>query len=293
MSGFVAPAWSLWAHPAAALLGLGAAAALAGWMWRRRVQALGGTHPGLDWYLAALGCLLLALAAAVALPFFPGQHLPLRRLHLHLNLLGFVALTAVGTLQVLLPTVAGAPDPRAHARLRRDLWLAVPGALLVALGAAWFPVLAWAGLVLWLLVLARLAAAWLAQFRRALFARHRATAALGAALAGLALLLLAGAGHAAGWWLATRAVPAFLAAFLLPLVTGALSHLLPLWWWPAAHARQARTRERIARYSGLRAALFLIAGMVVLVEARAGIALALAGLVWFGAVLARAIRRAE
>ena len=88
----------------AALVALLAATALGGWMLVRARRMFGPRHRGLDWYLAALGFLLLALLAVVLMPWFPAQRAGLRLFHLHANLLGFVGLTALGTLQVLLPT---------------------------------------------------------------------------------------------------------------------------------------------------------------------------------------------
>jgi hypothetical protein len=82
-----------------------------GWALYRARRMFGPRHRGLDWYLAALGFLLLALVAVVLMPVYPGQRNALRLFHLHANLLGFVGLTALGTLQVLLPTCMGRPDP--------------------------------------------------------------------------------------------------------------------------------------------------------------------------------------
>ncbi|MCK7496917.1 MAG: hypothetical protein MZW92_43035 [Comamonadaceae bacterium] len=78
-------------------------------------------HPGLRWYLAAMVLLAAALLAAIAMELWPQQRAALRLFHLHLNLLGFVGITAIGTLQVLLPTAAARPDPGVAQRLRRDL----------------------------------------------------------------------------------------------------------------------------------------------------------------------------
>ena len=82
---------------------------------------LGPRHHGLDWYLAALSFLLLALLAIILMPLLPDQRNALRLFHLHANLLGFVGLATLGTLQVLLPTCMGKPDPGAALRLRSDL----------------------------------------------------------------------------------------------------------------------------------------------------------------------------
>ena len=110
-----------WGRYAGALLALAAAGALLVWSRRRRAGMLGRPHPCLAWYDAALVCLVLALLAILASAIWPQQTIALHRLHLHLNTLGFVGLTAVSTLAVLLPTVAGRPDPQVGPRLRRDL----------------------------------------------------------------------------------------------------------------------------------------------------------------------------
>lgn len=275
---------------AGALLALGAALSVGAWMLRRARRSLGAPHPGLSWYLAALGCLGVALGALLAMHLWPQHYLALRRVHLHLNTLGFVALTAVGTLQVLMPTVLGRSDPDAARRLRTDLPWALGGTVLIAAGAAWLPLLGYVGAALWLGVLARLAHAWWSLFRRQIFVCHGAAPSLAAALLGLALLLLAGVAHGERWLLATHAVAALFAAFLLPLVTGALSHLLPLWRRPAAPgAWHEEQRRRLQRGGALRAALFLGGGVLLLFGVRAGYAVAGAALVLF-LWAARAIR---
>jgi hypothetical protein len=70
--------------------------------------------------VAALSCLLLALAGRSWLGLlWPAGLCGLARLvHLHLNTLGFIGLTAIGTLHVLMPTVLGQPDPLVAQRLQ-------------------------------------------------------------------------------------------------------------------------------------------------------------------------------
>ncbi len=266
------------------------AALLLGWLWQRARAAIGPAHPGLYWYAAALGCLMLALAAIVLMPWLGGERTLLRALHLHLNTLGFVALTAVGTLQVLMPTVAGAPDPDAARRLRLDLPWALTGTLLIAL-AGIDARLAWAGALLWAVVLLRLGWAWWRRYRAVMFTLHHPAAALAGAWLGLALLLVAGVLHGEGMVRALDAVPAFVLAFLLPLVTGALSWLLPAWWRPGSSvAWQTEARAALARHSAARVALFLTGGAGVLLGQRAAIILAVAGLAQFASRLPRALR---
>jgi hypothetical protein len=212
-----------WGRYAGALLAATAASALLAWSRRRRTGMLGRPHPGLAWYEAALACLVLALLAILASAIWPQQTIALHRLHLHLNTLGFVGLTAVSTLAVLLPTVVGRPDPQVGPRLRRDLPWAAAGTLLVAIGSAWLGPLAWIGGALWAVPLVRLGASWLRLYRAEILALHGAAPLLAAALAGLALSMLLGAIPGEGLFRAAEPVLAFVSGFMLP-------------WYPARPA---------------------------------------------------------
>lgn len=246
---------------AASLAGLGALM-LAAWMLHRVRAMFGPRHPGLDWYLAALGFLLLALAAVLLMPVFPAQRPALRLFHLHANLLGMVGLTAMGTLQVLLPTCLGQPDPDAALRLRRDLKWAAGGALLVSLAVSSAPTFALLGAALYLLAVLRMLAGWWRRFGMLLIRRHGAAPSLAAASAGFCILLLLGMVHGVGWLPARPAVAGFVIAFLLPLVSGAAAHLLPVWWRPTAPlAWHQEQRARLSRWAGGRGLLLLLAGI--------------------------------
>ena len=250
---------------AAALLALAASSGLAAWQLMRARKALGGVHPGLRWYVAALGCLIASLLAVLAMSVWPQQMLALKRLHLHLNLFGFVGLTAIGTMQVLLPTAAGRPDPQVGNRLRADLPAALGGTVLIALGAAWLPLLSWLGLLLWMVPLARLLRAWLARYRAEIFRRHGAVPLLATALAGYSFSLVAGGLHGAGWLDATGVAHLFVFSFLFPLVSGAAGQLLPLWLKPGQQTGwHGRARLRLTYAAGLRATLLMGAGLLVL-----------------------------
>jgi hypothetical protein len=270
---------------AAALLALAASGGLGAWQLLRAREALGGAHPGWRWYLAALACLGASLLAVLAIDTWPQQTLALKRLHLHLNLFGFIGLTAIGTLQVLLPTAAGRPDPQAKHRLLADLPAALGGTLLIALGAAWLPPLSWLGLSLWLLPLGRLLRAWLARYRGEMFQRHGATPLLAAALAGYCLALVAGGLHGAGWLDATGVAHLYVFSFLFPLVSGAAGQLLPLWLKPGLQSEwHGGARLHLTFAAGTRAALFLGAGLLVLAGFGWAKWLALAALIPFALV---------
>lgn len=266
----------------AASLALLAVVRLAGWQWMRARATLGSPHPGVYWYLAALFCLTLGLLAVAAMDAWPEQSLALKRLHLHLNLFGFVGLTAIGTLQVLLPTAAGRPDPGVAGRLRADLPMALGGTLLIGFGSAWFPPLSWLGLMLWLVPVGRLGHAWWQHFHAGIFSWHGASPLLAAAGTGYCAVLLAGGLHGAGWVGSTGLAHLFVFAFLFPLLSGAAGQLLPLWLRPG---RQTEWHEQARRHltygSAIRAGLLLGGGMLALAGLRWGAGLALAGLLPF------------
>ncbi|MEE4238634.1 MAG: hypothetical protein V2I51_18090 [Anderseniella sp.] len=281
-----------WGQHAGALLTILAASALIVWSRRRRAVMLGRPHPCLAWYEAALACLAVALVAILASAVWPQQTIALRRFHLHLNTLGFIGLTALSTLAVLLPTVAGRPDPETGPRLRRDLPLALGGTLLVAIGAAWFGPLAWLGAALWAIPLLRLGASWLSLYRQEIFALHGAAPLLAAALSGFVISMLLGA--AAPVWPASMPTSAFVAGFLLPLVSGAASQLLPVWLRPGVQSGwHARLRISLGRYGGVRAMLFAMSGIVAASGHEWGLLPGTVVLLWFllqaVVVLARAL----
>lgn len=270
----------------AALLALAAAAAFAGWIAGRGRSALGKPHPCLYWYLAAIACLMLALAAVAAMAIWPEQRLALKRLHLHLNTLGFIGLTAIATLQVLLPTAVGRPDPQAANRLHQDLKWALGGTLLIAAGSAWLAPLAWLGALLWALPVWRLGRAWLTLYRVEIRQFHGAAPSLAAALAGFSAALLFGVLHAAGVLRPGDGAHAFILAFLFPLVTGAVSQLLPVWLKPGVQtAWHGQIRQRLQWGGGIRGLMFLGGGLLLADGWRGGMALAMAALVLFLAQL--------
>jgi hypothetical protein len=274
-----------WGRYAGAILAVAAAGALLVWGRRRRAAMVGRPHPCLAWYEAALACLVLALFAILASAIWPQQTIALHRLHLHLNTLGFVGLTAVSTLAVLLPTVAGRPDPEVGPQLRRDLPWAAAGTLLVAFGSAWFSPLAWIGGALWVVPLVRLGLRWLRLYRAEILALHGAAPLLAAALAGLALSMMLGAAapmSAAGGLRPTEPALAFVSGFVLPLVSGAASQLLPVWLRPGVQSSwHAKLRDSLGRYGGVRAVLFCLGGIATGMGREWGLLLGAATLIWF------------
>jgi hypothetical protein len=279
---FAAPGAWPFAYVAAALIELGAAGVVLAWTLARARAAIGTPHPCIWWYVAATACLAGALALVLFMPLAPTQYVALKRLHLHLNLLGFVGITAVGTLQVLVPTAAGGADPRAGARLAADLKYALAGTLLVAAGAAWSPLAAALGLFFWLSLAIRIMRDWLTLYPERLLAWHGAPPSLGGALAGFTILLVLGALHGGGTLDARDAVLAFILAFLLPLVTGALTHLLPIWLRPGAQTEwHERVRDALGRYASVRVVLFVVSGTLVGFGFAGGAVLAAIGLALF------------
>ena len=280
------PDWSL--HAAASVVAL-AALVLIVWIARRLRATLGAPHPGAHWYGAALLCLFFAVSLVPVWLAQPQLGAALRLFHLHLNTLGFIGLAALGTLPVLLPTTLGRPDPQAASRLRRHLPLAVIGVMLVAAGASGAVWLAGFGAALLLWVVAANLLAWQRTFGLKAIVGAGTTASLTAATLGLALLLLLGMAHGLGIAPGRPAIAGFMALFLLPLVTGALSHLLPVWRHSGGAASQRRTLQaRLAWGGRWRVVLFLLGGgWLVFDDARSWL-LVLAGLLLFAVGLLRA-----
>ena len=279
-------------YTAAASLAFGVAVLFAVWIVRRAAVAVGSPHPCLYWYLAAIGCLLLALLAVIAMAAWPQHYPSLKRFHLHLNTLGFVGLTAVATLQVLLPTVVARSDPQAATRLRLHLKWALGGTLLIALGAAWYAPLAYLGCALWALPLLQLGRSWRRLSAGGILRRDGAASSLAAAYAGLCIVLLFGAGHASGSVNSADTLFAFILAFLLPLVTGAASQLLPVWFRPGMQtAWHEQVRQQLGAGGAYRAGLFLFGGLAVGLGWHAWIMLTLAALLMFLWQLAATLRR--
>ena len=287
---FVAPGAVPFAFPASALGALVAATGSAAWILWRGAHAVGGPHPCLRWYVAAALCLAAAAGAAFAMGLWPEHTVALKRLHLHLNAVGFIALAAIGTLQVLMPTVAGRPDPGVTDRLSLDLPPAFLGSLLIAAGASWQMELAWIGLALWLVPIVRLGAAWWRLYRADIFSWHGLAPPLAGALAGFVVLLAAGALQSAFGGTTANAVFVFIALFLVPLVTGAAAALLPVLLRPGVQtAWHAAFRARAGRYAGMRAMLFLLGGLAALLGRDEGFVLTLLGLVLFVVQIQRAL----
>ena len=278
------PRWLLHLAAAADFL---LAATMLSWIAGRVRSCLGSPHPGWRWYGAALGCLMLAMAVVPPLATMPGLYANLRAFHLHMNILGLVGLAALGTLPVLLPTALGKPDPEAAGWLRRRLWLVAGGAMTVAIGSAFLWPVAVAGAALVLVVTLSLAAQWWRRFGPATLLGDGVAASLLAAVVGLVMLVMAGVAHGAGVASARPAIAAWGAAFLLPLVTGALSQLLPVWRWPGP-VTPARNlmRAKLAASGRWRGLLFLLAGLAIIAGqeplaggfAGAGLALFIIGL---------------
>ncbi len=251
----------------AAVIALLAVIGLSHWMRQRARQAFGSPHPGLLWYQLALLLLGVAMVAIILASLWPQQWLSLRKLHLHLNILGFVGLTALGTLRVLLPTVGGFQDMDAGPWLMREWRLLLAGILLISIGAAWLPLLTLAGLILWLIPLGRMIYRMLWLRRRELWLAHGAAPALAIAITGLICSLLLGAAHGMGWLATIHMSELFILMFLMPLVTGAATHLLPLWLWPGAQAEQQnRSRSILGRFALVRSLLFPLSALLLVFD---------------------------
>jgi hypothetical protein len=268
------------------------AAILLNWIAARVRACIGAPHPGWRWYATALGCLMLALLGILAIPLLPQYWHALRLFHLHLNTIGLLGLAALGTLPVLLPTALGQPDPEAAGWLQRRLWLVAGGALVVATGTAVIWPFAAPGAALVTVAALGLVGQWGRRFGLRRLLKDGVAVSLVAAVIGLLLTLAAGVGHGAGLMPARPTLLAWVAGFLMPLVTGALSLLLPVWRWPGPSTpARLLMRQKLAASGPWRASLFLAAALAFLaaVPVLAG---ALLGAAWllFVVALLQAVR---
>ena len=88
--------------------------------------------------------------------------------------------------------------------------------------------------------------------------------AIQAAALGLLGLLILGVAHGLGRLPARPAVAGFVIAFLLPLVSGAAAHLLPVWLRPGVQGPWHQLlRTRLCRWGGVRGLLLLLLGLVI------------------------------
>ncbi len=249
-------------YPVAALLALAAVIRILWWSRGRSRNTLGQPHPGLLWYQLALVSLATGLVAILAGYLWPELWIPLRRIHLHLNLLGFIGLTALGTLRVLLPTAGSFADDGSHRWLATAWKPMAAGTLLIAIGSAWSPVMAVAGAILWIAPLPGFFRQTLIGRRQQIWTGTGATPSLAMALPGLLLAMTHGFAHALGWTPTPQASTIFILAFLLPLVTGAATQLLPMWLIPGNRGEeQQQLRDRLGQLGLLRATLFLASGV--------------------------------
>ncbi|MDD5177091.1 MAG: hypothetical protein PHQ05_11790 [Sterolibacterium sp.] len=275
-----------------ALLAVKAAASLLLWTILRARRSLGAPHPGLAWYVAALGFLLAALVTVPLLWVWPEQRVVLRLIHLHANLLGFVGLTAIGTLQVLLPTAANRWDKHAATRLKQDLGFGICGVAMMAIGAGFSSLLAGIGAALFLVPLLRMGTRWSMDYADHLGRLHGASTALGLSCFGLVGLIFAGLGHAFGYLNGSDALTGFVPAFLLPLVSGAAMQLLPVWLRPGRQdGWHEKLRSTLGRYSGLHAPLLVAGGLAVAFGYPQGLWLAAVGVLVLLAVVVNALSK--
>ncbi|MBF0358045.1 MAG: hypothetical protein HQL70_05510 [Magnetococcales bacterium] len=249
----IAISWEPMFVVVAAPLGILLSSVLLYWMGRQSRKSLGGPHPGLSWYKAAIIFLIFGLTTIFVAYLNPQWWQALRSVHQQLNLVGFLGLTAIGTLQVFLPTVARYHDPESGKRLEQHLKFVVIGSVFLAAGAADIAFCNEIGRMVWLIpLIAIIKSIW--RQRRGIKNPSGAAVSLFGALFGFTgLIVLDGITN----------LHYLFCFFLFPLVSGALSHLLPLWKWPGhSIAKREAGQYFLARRGALRLLFFYIAGVI-------------------------------
>ena len=88
------------------------------------------------------------------------------------------------------------------------------------------------------------------------------------------------------------AAPVFLIGFLLPLVSGAVTQLLPVWLRPGVQAAwQKSQRWRLAALARTRAVLLLAGGLLAATGTEFGLVLGVLGALWLLVAMLDAARR--
>lgn len=189
------------------------------------------------YYLAASVALLLGIPVGAWMLVIDDDSRPrLLLFHAHINVLGWISLTVLGTLLTLWPTVLRTRMAEGAARAAtRALPLAISGLALLGTGLlAWWPVVAVAGLALFaaaVLVTAVPAVAAARQRPPSSFAAWSIAAAIGWLLVALArdtATLLTAAGPAAAAEGFDAVLLPLLAGFVAQVLLGALAYLLPV-----------------------------------------------------------------
>jgi hypothetical protein len=138
------------------------------------------------------------------------------------------------------------------------------------------------GAMLLLYVCGRIGFSWLQRYGAQAIIADGASAALLAAMGGLLLILVFGVLHAVRVIDGHDAVPAFMVAFLLPLVTGALSQLFPVWRYPGRRTpERERMRDVLVKGGAIRAVLFVASGVFLALGHRQSLWLTAVGMLFF------------
>jgi hypothetical protein len=232
VAGLSGPAWL--AIPASALVFAAVAAHLMALAIRLRRALPAPFTVTVHYYLAAAVALLLGVPAGgwmMVVADTAGLHL----FHAHINVLGWISLTVLGTVLTLWPTVLRTRMAAGAVRAaRRALPLAVGALVAVAVGVLiWWPVLAVAGLAMFGAAVTVIAVPAVAAARArppSSFAAWSIAAAIGWLLVALVVdavaLLSAGSPEVAAARFGVVLVP-LLAGFVAQVLIGALGYLLP------------------------------------------------------------------
>ncbi|MBF0622659.1 MAG: hypothetical protein HQL54_12100 [Magnetococcales bacterium] len=251
------------------------------WIHRRVANMLGQPNFGVRWYQVALIFFILSQVTILVAVNKPEQWVAFRTLHLHFNLLGFVGMTVFGTLPLLLPTVAGYQDPNTLIHLRTNWKFAILGTVISTFATAWMRPLSWVGMVLWLVPVVRLFKSVIGH-RDAFQMQKQVAISLVGVLAGIVVMAISGVWVMLGTMAASDSLPLFFVVFLIPLIIGALSHLLPMWWWPGMLLKPRKVASTILTFGGLfRSILFLFCGLLMSAGVSYAADLALIGVALF------------
>lgn len=253
------------------------------WITEKALARKAPHHPALDWYRAAVFCLGVGLFSVLAMPYLLDWNQFLSEFHGNIILYGFMGLVIIATLQVLMPVVNdhhGTDDARL---LSQDLPWVLCGVLFLSVGHAMHHVLSIVGLMFAGLPLARLMGAWVRLYRHQVISLHGVSPLLFASLLGFVISAIT---------VDRPGMPGesslvFLPGCLFPFLSGLAGYMVPLWVRPQAQKSALdAARERLSRWGGARAGLFLVAALTALLNPACSHVLAIVTLAWGGLQIA-------
>ncbi len=248
-----------------ALYVLTALLALLIWTWTQMKKMLGRPHPCLYWYLAAQSAACLAFLSIFLMQFELFATLRLKFLHAHLNTLGWIGLSIMGTWPVLLATVLNVPLQNMLMKgLKKGLFLGVL-TLILLVCTSFVEKMLWSKAISFVCIAIMLVGVtvWIiggfAMLQNVLSQRKVFGFSLILSMLIFEVFLIYSAAHVFGNFPAIDLAIMLVFLALPPLMMIALSFLLPVWFFPGSQlAARVQMESALNKFALIRVFLYVI-----------------------------------